>query len=74
MQSSVRRDPGMNLRFLLRNGASRHWQRRGGHVKKERSAASGGRDVQPIQGGLSMSLHGLSMRYNWCQGLAASAR
>lgn len=26
-------------------------------MKKERSAASDGRDVQPMQGGLSMSLH-----------------
>lgn len=63
MQSSVHGGLGTNLidRFLLRNSASRHRRRHGGHVKKERSGASDRRDVQPIQGGLSMSLHGLSM-------------
>lgn len=47
-----------------------------GVMKKEGSAASDGRDVQPIQGGLSttMSLHGLSKGNDWCQSLAASAR
>lgn len=66
MQSSIHGGLGTNLRFPLRNSASRCWQRHGGHVMKEGSAASGRRGVQPIQGGLSMW-------YNWRQSLAASA-
>lgn len=71
VHSNVPGGPGMSLRFLLRNGASRCQQKHGGHVK--RSVPSDGRDVQPAQGGLSMSLHGLSMWYNQHQNLAASA-